>query len=88
MIIGYTVVAHSRKLQCEWEPLCFGMSDEPSPAMLLRRNRYDLFATEQVARDALQETLRAAVAEGLDWPTKCRFMVKPVQSAGAWEAQS
>ena len=62
------------------EALSYGHANEPSPDLLLRRERATLFATGADAEAALQRSLQASAANGDTWPAKFRFKIVTVES--------
>jgi hypothetical protein len=54
------------------DPMDYGIGDEPSPHLLLRRSRVGLFATRDDAEAALRETGREC--KGQDWTKEFGFL--------------
>ena len=77
-IIGYAVFAHSKKLDCLNEPLAYGCGREPTPEMLLRRSRIELFDTSDAAAEALKASLVIAKRENIESFAKFKFSICPV----------
>ena len=62
------------------EALSYGHADEPSPDLLLRRDRATLFASGADAEAALTRTLQVSAKNGATWPAKFRFKIVTVES--------
>ena len=61
------------------EALSYGHADEPSPDLLLRRERATLFASGADAEAALQRSLQASAKNGDTWPAKFQFKIITVE---------
>ena len=81
MKIGSIVLIESKKSSDKVaETLSYGHPNEPSPDLLLRRDRATLFETEAQARAALTSTLQICTKNGHEWPKKFIFKIVSVES--------
>lgn len=80
MIIGKIILIKSKAARDGTaEALSYGHADEPSPDLLLRRERATLFATGTDAKAALQRSLEISAKNGETWPAKFRFKIVTVE---------
>lgn len=79
---GYAIFTFSEKDRCYGEPLAYGRDDEPSPQMLLRRNRVELFPSKDAAERALKDTYHKAVADNCRWVREFKFSIVEVVKSG------
>jgi hypothetical protein len=61
----------------EFEPLSFGVGEEPNPEMLAKRGRATLFEKIEDAKHYINITYSIASAEGHAWVQKCDFVIVP-----------
>ena len=80
MIIGKIILLEAKSGRNRTtEALSYGHANEPSPNLLLRRDRATLFATWEDADAALTRTLQVSAKNGDIWPTKFRFKIVTVE---------
>ena len=81
MIIGKIILIESKAARDRAaEALSYGHADEPSPDLLLRRERATLFASGADAEAALQRSLEISAKNGDIWPAKFKYKIVTVES--------
>ena len=81
MIIGKIILLEAKVARDRTaEALSYGHADEPSPDLLLRRERATLFATGADAKAALQRSLQASAKNGDTWLSKFQYKIVTVES--------
>lgn len=81
MIIGKIILIEAKAGRDRTaEALSYGHANEPSPDLLLRRERATLFATGADAEAALQRSLKISAKNGDTWLSKFRFKIVTVES--------
>ena len=81
MIIGKIILIESKAARDRTaEALSYGHADEPSPDLLLRRERATLFVSGADAEAALQRSLEISAKNGDIWPAKFKYKIVTVES--------
>jgi hypothetical protein len=62
----------------EFEPVSFGVGEEPEPQMLAKRGRATIFETLEDAKEYINITYSWASAEGHAWARKSDWVIVPV----------
>ena len=74
--IGFSVFAISKRNQDVMDPLSFGVLDQPSPDILLRRKVVHVFTTKKRAEREIKRAYEAG--RGMPWTKDWSLAIVPV----------